>query len=156
MKTVLQLEGAAESERDLATLPDRIEKKVIRQAVRAAQKIMQSGLRASARSMVGGQMGGRIAAALQVRAPKRQRKGGYSLNVLIRSDDAFTGPGRRSGRKTYIPAAIEYGHITGGTYVPAIPFARTGADGCQAEVMRKFSDEMRIGILREAVKGRSG
>ena len=154
MRISLQIQGAAELERMLQTLPDRVDRKVIRQAVRSAQKVVRTAEQASARSMVGGEMGDRIARSLQVRAPQRQQRGRYSLHVQLARDEEGFVHVTKAGRREYIPAAIEYGHMAGTTYVPAIPFGRTAAEQATASAMVTFTDALRTGLLREAIKGR--
>jgi len=170
MKCSIVIEGGKELESNLATLGRRINKKVIRGAVRAGQRPMLSAAKANAKSMVGGEMGKKIAKALQIRAAKEKESGFYSIDVKISRDynDQFvyylkgshtkvnfsTGKlGKEVGR-TYIPAAIEYGHMTGGTYVQPIPYLRNAAESTRDETIRRFVAELRKGMLREAIKGR--
>ena len=156
MKMSLTIAGAQELERNLATLGQRVHKKVVRKAVREGQRPLLAATKANARSLVGGEMGATIAKHLQIRAPKRQRRrGSYSLLVQLRPGiDAFVHISQ-SGKRSYIPAAIEYGHMSGESYVPPIPFAREAAEATRNESMRRFTEEMRIGTLREAIKGRT-
>lgn len=164
----MEIQGAKELERNLATLGQRVHKKVVRKAVREGQRPLLAAAKANARSMVGGDMGSKIASNLEIRAPKKQERGSYVLLVRMKAGiQEFVyyrkgahsllkpggGPGKEIGR-TYIPAAIEYGHMNGPTYVPPIPFAQNAADATRSETIRRFTNEMRIGTLREAIKGR--
>jgi len=167
MKIAFQIEGAAELERNLATLPDRIARNVTRRAVREAQRIMLRAGQAGARSLPRAQqrlfargeedlsMSELMARSLTIAAPRRQIAHSYSLHVQFAKDvPEFLHTSKRTGRTTYIPAAIEYGH--GATpEAAARPFMRQAAAGCQAQVIQKLSDELRIGLLRESIKGGS-
>ncbi len=176
MKVSFQIEGAAELERNLATLGQRLHRKVIRQAVRAAQKPVLDASKRNARSMVGGQMGELLAKSLVITAPKRQRPGSYALHVQHitlgaarrrkRKITIRQGGGRRltvrglwhetqSGRRYYLPAVLEYGHVTGSTPVAAVPYRRQAAESTRNESIRLFSRALRTGLLREAMIARS-
>lgn len=155
MKFVLKIEGAKEFEENLKTLGDRVAKKVVRKGVREGLRPMLAAEKNNALSMVGGRMGRQIAGALQIRAPKRQKRGAYTLNVQLKSGIEEFVHTAKSGKKFYIPAAIEYGHLTGDTYVPGIPFGRSAAEATGAEVFRRYGDELRKGLLREAMIARS-
>ena len=154
MKCSVVIEGGKELESNLATLGRRINKKVIRGAVRDGQRPMLSAAKANAGSMIGGEMGKKIAKALQLRAPKRQKPGTYSLHVQLKSGiEAFVQTAK-GGKRHYIPAAIELGHMAGDTYVPPIPYLRNAAESTRDETIRRFVAELRKGMLREAIKGR--
>jgi hypothetical protein len=172
------IEGGDELQRNLATLGSRVEKRVIRQAVREAQKILLAAAKSSASALGRGpdqrppDMSELIAKNLIIRAPKKQQAHSYSLNVLLRRQVAgfyyyargarsfvnFAGGKRDIGKTvgvSYIPAAIEYGHLSGGTYVPATPFMRPAFEAAKNDMTGVFTEQLRIGLLREAIKARS-
>ena len=154
MKMRFQITGAKELEAKLKTLPLRLQKKVVRQAVRKAQKPMQVSAKANAQALVGGTMGGLIARSLQVRARRKQKRGSYTINVQFKAGmDKFIEE-TKSGKRHFIPAAIEYGHMAGDTYVPPIPFMREAAESTVNERMRILTEQLRVGTLREAMKAR--
>ena len=152
MKITFDIHGDKELMAKLDSLPRKMEKKVIRSAVRVTQKVMVPVAKANARSMVGGAMGDLIARNIQVRAARKQRRGSYVVNVQIKK--GIEGLRSPTGRQHYIPAAIEYGHMAGPTYVPPIPFKRAAAESTANERMRVFREQLRIGLLREAIKNR--
>lgn len=119
-----------------------------------------------------------IADNLVIAAPRRQVKHSYSLHVQLRRgvdefyyyakgshtniDLQHRDKGGRIGTKigstkgvSYIPMAIEYGHMAGGTYVPPKPFLRPPAQGTETERMRVLEKELDSGIMREAIIRRS-
>lgn len=150
MRMEFRIEGAAQLEANLATLGRRVGKKVIRQAVRDGQRPMLAAAKANAVSMVGGEMGAKLAKALQIRTPKKQVRGTYSLHVQLKADEAFIHTSK-AGKKSYIPAAIEHGHMVGGTFVSPIPVIRSAADSTQGETIRRFTAKLKSGLLREAI-----
>lgn len=160
MKIAFQIQGGDELMKNLATLGLRVQKNVVRQAVRASQKPMQAAARSSAKGLGsehdrdGVDMSELLAKNIVIAAPKKQQPGTYSLHVQMRRGVPAFVHKSKAGRETYIPAAIEYGHMAGDTYVPAIPFLRQVAEQTVNERIRVLSDEMRKGILREAIKGR--
>ncbi len=160
MRITFELEGAKELMANLSTLGLRVQKTVVRKAVRAAQKPMQTNGRSSARALGsehdfdGVDMSELLARNIVIAVPKKQQPGSYSLHVQMRPGVAEFLHKSKSGKETYIPAAIEYGHMAGATYVPAIPFLRQAAEATVRERIKVLSDEMRKGLLREAIKGR--
>jgi hypothetical protein len=120
-----------------------------------------------------------LARNIVITAPRRQINGSYSLHVQMRRgieeffdtaqgartlvDFSYRGkhgtdlPRTKIGATigvSYIPAAIEYGHMAGNTYVPPMPFLRPAADQTLNERISILENQLRIGILREAIKGR--
>ena len=144
--------GAKELERKLSMLPINVAKKHVRTAVREGAKIIQAEEHAMAMSMVGGEMGGMIANALKVRAARTKRRGSYGVNVIIdpNKNDVFVDVSK-SGVRNYIPAAIEYGHITAsGGRVAAIPFGRTAFDNKKTSASAAIERDLLRGIEIEA------
>jgi len=117
-----------------------------------------------------------IARNLEIRSPRRQIRGTYALHVMMRpgvADFYHVAQGahskvdyahkNRHGQTvtkrggvvglTYIPSAIEYGHGAS-KETAARPFMRPASDTTQNERLRRVADELRVGILREAIKGR--
>ena len=173
MKAGFYIEGAWELKSNLNTLGTRVAKKVIRKAVRAGLKSLLTKAKANARSRVGGSMGSLLAKNIVIKAPKKQKPGIYALHVQMRAGvpefvhyqkgahsrlwrvrrgKRVPGPGKEVGR-TFIPAAIEYGHGSDKESA-ARPFLRPAADTTRAETIRILTKQLRVGILREAIRGR--
>jgi len=147
------IDGAKEVERNLATLPTRVQKRVVRHAVRQAQGPLLKQAKINAVARVGGRMGALLAANIVRRAARRQKRGRYSIHVQIRSDvPEFTHPAK-TGKETFIPAAIEYGHGMDKESA-ARPFLRPAADATKNETKRILARELRAGILREVIRAR--
>ena len=154
MKAGFVILGAKETEAQLRTLGRRVQQKVVKQAVRAALKPLQARARANARSISrAGRMGPLLARHIVIKTPKRQKPGVYALHVQIRGGvDAFRHT-TKDGREYFIPSLIEHGHGPSGEQV-ARPFMRPAADATRDAAKRILSQELRIGILREAIRGR--
>jgi len=131
----IKIENARAVQNALNAFENKIAKKVVRQAVRAAWKPLLDRAKENARANVGGRMGALIARSLQLRAFRRQKKGQYGMLVRLRPGiDEFVVISK-SGKRAYLPAAIEYGHAfpyRGGKGaakdVAAIPFMRPALD----------------------------
>lgn len=160
MRISYTIQGGEQLAANLGTLGLRVQKNVVRQAVRAGQKPMQTAARSAAKSLGSEHDGDKVdmsellAKNIVIAAPKKQSPGSYSLDVQMRRNVPEFVHKNKAGRETYIPAAIEYGHMAGDTYVPAIPFLRQAAEVTVNERIRVLIDEMRKGILREAIKAR--
>lgn len=153
MRAGFVIQGAKELERNLATLGPRVQKRVVRTAVRAAQGPLLKRAKANAVSNVGGAMGALVSKNIVRRAARRQRPGTYAIHVQLRSDVPEFRHTSRSGRETFIPSAIEYGHGMVKEQA-ARPFMRPAADSTKDEAKRILTRELRTGILREAIRGR--
>lgn len=165
MRVAFQLEGAEDLAKRLTELGPRVERKAARPAVRSAQKVCLNASRASARSVARGtgrlfargendvSMSELIAQNLEIKAPRRQVAKSYSLHVQLRRDVPEFVHTSKTGRRTFIPAAIEYGH--GSTpELAARPYMRAAAIATVQERMRVLGKELGAGILREAIIGR--
>lgn len=178
MRMSFQLEGAEALAAQLTQLGTQVERKVARPAVRAGQKVLLDASRRRARAIrgrsdrplyawrlsgegkttlrgpAGIRMSDLIAASLIIKAPRRQVPNSYSLQVQLASGvPAFVHVSQK-GRRTYIPAAIEYGH--GSTpELAARPFMRPASLATVPERMRVLGQELGAGILRAAIVGRS-
>ncbi len=150
----MELTGAAELEKKLATLEPKIGKKVMRQALRKGAKVIQQAQKAAAASNVGGEMGQLIAKNIIVRALKKKRKNQYGALSLIRPGVEELIHTSADGTRYFIPAAIEFGHAapgaggSGAKDVPAVPFARPGFDATKKQAATTTISEIRKGIER--------
>lgn len=154
MRIEFQIEGMEALDAKLKGLPVKVERKVIRSAVRTAQKIALDAVkRATMRLPVSlrrfGTMAGGIAGAWFIRPPKRQIPGSYGLHVCLQNLPQFFHKSPRTGKTSYIPSAIEFGH--GATKdKSARPYARPAADATKERVMAKLGEELGKGIERVA------
>jgi len=143
----VKISGADKIEKKLKTMEKKVAKKVVRDSVKKAQKIELSEAKQKALSLVGGEMGKQISDSLKIQAPK-QKKGSYALNVQIDKNKAEQFIDKsKAGKENFIPAAIEYGHISrDGSFVKAIPFMRTSADETKQKRIDTFESEIKKGI----------
>jgi len=140
----LTVQGEKELERKLKTLEQKVSKKVIRQASRKSMKPTLTDAKENARTMVGGALGRLMAAALVLRAFRRQRRGSYGVNVRLKSGVPEFKHKTKEGTEYYIPAAVEYGHDS----AEAIPFMRNAFDKNKQKVPRTMQNEIWAGIRR--------
>ena len=142
----MNLQGGKELDRKLKTLGTKVGKKVVRTAVRAGAKVELEVSKANATSMVGGDMGSLIAKNLAVRAFKKQRKGSYGVSTIIKPNDKFVYiakvHSKYPGGRTYIPAAIEFGHDN----ARPIPFRRNAADSTKNKRVQVIGVKLKEGI----------
>ena len=159
-----------EMERKLLNLPAKVAKKVIRQALRVGAKVVEARAESTARVRVGGTMGSLIAQAIGIATKTKRRRGDYVLTVgpLARFNPqlvyyskgtAFDTTTRKqvAGRRAYIPAAIEYGHVGPGKsksgspkVARPIPFMRSAYTSAGDSAIRRASVAMKEGIERVA------
>ncbi len=155
MRIDLHIDGLETLDRKLANLPGKIAKGAVRRAVRNAQKIVLNALRAKTAALPiserrQGRMRDLIAQAWQIRTPRRQIPGSYSLHVTL-PPGAFIYFSKRTRQRSYIPAAIEYGH--GATKEKAArPFARPAADESKSLVEMVLAHDLAQGIERAALE----
>ena len=164
MRIVFTIEGAAEFDRNLATLPGRCQKSVFRTATRAAQEPLKRRVQLNARALPYSarslyavkeddvRMSELIAASIHIVPPKRQKASSYAMQVQIDNRPEFFHK-TEAGREYWIPWAIEYGH--GSTKEAAArPYMRPAVDTTIEETKRILANELGAGILREVIKGR--
>ncbi len=150
MRITLDIQGAAELDRKLAALPLKVARRVVPKAVRSAQKITLNAMRTMALALPisikrAGAMKAAIAAAMQIRVPARQRAGSYALHVRLANNPLFFYTSKRTGKTSYIPAAIEYGHGASKEEA-ARPYARPAADMSKPLVEAVLSHDLGKGI----------
>lgn len=150
----MNLTGAKELDKKLLALQTKVARKVVKKAVRTSLKPELASSKSNAKSMVSGEMGALLSKNLQLKVFKKQKKGSYGMSVKMKSDvDEFVHTSK-SGGKSYIPAAIEYGHKTqDGGFVQAIPFMRAAADPWMKVGIALFGKEVKKGI-KEVTRGR--
>lgn len=157
MRVSIEIQGAAELDRKLRLLPLKVAQRVVRQAVRNAQKVMLNAVRTLTLALPisakrGGAMKALIARAWQIRVPKKgQRPGSYALHVQIAPLPEFVHASPRTGKTTWIPAAIEYGHGADADKA-ARPFARPAADMTAPLVQAVLAHDLGKGIERAAME----
>lgn len=155
MRIELQIAGLEALDRKLRDLPLKVAKKVVRSAVRRAQKITLAAIKASTlRLPISkrwlGLRAALIAGAWELRAPRRQRSGGYALHVQLLPSPALVHESK-DGRRSYIPAAIEFGH--GATKDKAArPYARPAAEKARPQVEQALAEDLGRGIEKAAME----
>jgi len=157
----MQIENAQAVQNALNAFEKKISKKVVRQGVRAAWKPLLDRAKENARSSVGGDMGALIARSFQLRAFRRQKRGSYGMLVRIKAGvDEFVVVSK-TGKRAYIPSAIEYGHAfpgRGGKGAPkdvaAKPFLRPALDAILPNATKIFEQHLVTAIAEENAKRR--
>jgi len=152
----IQIEGAKELENKLLQLETKVSRKIVRQGIRAAQKtlipVIKGNLMAISR---GGGMAEKIAKALTVRAARRNPRGTYAVNVQLKDDPTFLRyplgsfsnleTGKTTGKRSYVPAAIEYGHGKSKEQA-ARPYMRPAADATESSRIKILADNINKGL----------
>ena len=146
--TTMQVLGLQDLEAKLRQLPQVAAKRIVRKAVKKGAAVVRKAARINARAMVGGEMGHDISKSLATGKGKALRDG-FSVRVGPRSEDSekFVTVSA-AGRRSYVPAALEYGHDG----VAAIPFFRAAWDSTKAIAVDVVASEIWKGIRAEAVK----
>jgi hypothetical protein len=167
----ITIEGGQFVNQALIQLTAKIQRKIARGAVLEAAALIKQRIYENAHQMVKGEMGNLLGESMEV------------LRVKARQNSiaAFVGPSAtfnpifavdsKEGKRNYIPAAIEFGHITRGPssdtgmerarkrlasaaagvgFVPAIPFMRTAFDSGAASAIEAMTDAVREGVETEA------
>jgi HK97 gp10 family phage protein len=157
----MQLEGFEKLDRQLNTLPKKVAKKIVRTATRKAAKVTLNKVKSNAKTMVGGNMGGLLSKYAKIIVFKHQRRGSYGLQIGMKPDvpqfdywpvgaSSSLTTRRTTGKKSYIPAAIEYGHDN----ARPIPFIRSAFETTKAKAVQTLGRELKSGIEKEAIRGR--
>ena len=142
--------------------------KIARRATRQANKdITLPELEGSASRVVGGLMGAKISNAMKVRAMTKLNRGSYGTKCLIEEAEEFIyytkGSAfdlqtkkliKSSGKRYFIPSAIEYGHAFpgrgGGRNAPKDvkprPFMRPVYENNRLKIAQRTLDLLREGI----------
>ena len=153
MADSMTLEGFQDLNRKLVGLEVKMAKKIVRTATRKATKPILTQVKANAKSMIGGRMGALIAKNAKIIVFKHQRKGSYGLQIGMKpgvhqfdywpvgASSNLTNR-KSSGKKSYIPAAIEFGH---GNAKPT-PFIRRAWDAKKRIAVTILSQQLKQGI----------
>jgi len=154
MQFGIELKGARELQKKLDRLGKTAGKKIVRSATRKGSAVIRKAAKSNAKSMVGGEMGALIGKNVITRAHKKQKRGSYALFTGMRSGvDEFVhiakGKSKYPSKRTYIPAAIEYGHDN----AAAIPFIRSAVDSKGETAKQITINEIDRGIQQEARRG---
>jgi len=166
MAEYVVLEGAEDLDRKLKALETKVGKYVVRKAVRAGQKVLLAAAKVYARSVVGGTMGALLARNIVLRAPRRQRRETYSLQVRLKGASEGAPPefihvtkrtavskrGTTYRVRHFVPAAIEYGHGSN-KGACAMPFMRGPAKATKDTVLGTMTNNLAKGIEAVAITG---
>lgn len=153
----MTLEGFEGLGAKLLRLEKKTAKKIVRSSTRAAAKVTLKQVKSNAKSMIGGNMGSLIAKHAKVIVFKHQRKGSYGVQIGMKPNvpqfdywpvgsSSSLRARRTTGKKSYIPAAIEYGH---GNARP-IPYIRRAWETTKPKAVKTLANELKQGIEREA------
>ena len=157
--TRMRLEGFDGLDRKLTALPQKVAKKIVRTATREAAKVTLKKVKSNAKSMVGGNMGALLSRHAKVVVFKHQRKGSYGVQIGMKPNvpefdyypvgaSSSLTTRKTTGKKSYIPAAIEFGHDN----ARPIPYIRAAWAVSKARAVKKMASVLKQGIEREAKK----
>lgn len=154
MKTTIVLEGASQLRVKLDALPEKVQRRAVRESVRSALKLYLNAAKRNARSVVGGKMGALLASTLYLKASKRTRRAYYGMLALFHTGRQQSGGlvwTSKKGKRSFIPAAIEYGHGRHKAQA-AIPFMRQSFDQTKNSMLSTLSSELGSKIEEDATK----
>ena len=141
----------------LARLDNKVARDIVKAATRSAAKVSLKQVKSNAKSMVGGKMGALLAKHSVIRVFKHQRRGSYGVQIGMKpnvpefdywpvgASSALTTK-KATGKKSYIPAALEYGHDN----ARPIPYIRAAWAVTKKQAVRRMGIELKQGIEREA------
>ena len=155
----MTLEGFDGLEKQLLELEKKVSKGIVRKSTRAGAKVMLAAVKSNALSMIGGNMGGLMSKKAAVIVFKHQRKGSYGVQIGMKPNvpefdywpvgsSSSLSSRKVSGKKSYIPAALEYGHDN----ARPIPYIRRAFDASKAAAVKVLGENLKVGIEREAKK----
>jgi len=157
---MFKLEGFEKLDRQLLNLERKTAKKIVLKSTREGAKVILKKVKSNAKSMVGGNMGGLLAKYAKVIVFKHQRRGSYGMQIGMKpnvpefdywpvgSSSSLTSR-KTTGKKSYIPAALEYGHDN----AKPIPFYRAAWNASKKKAVSTLARELKKGIEREAKRG---
>ncbi len=173
MPATLTLRGAKKLEKKLKRLETKLAKKIVRKSVREGAKVIHKRAKSNATVVVTGGLGTLFKKALVIRAWRKQVRGSYGMSVgfntkkypeLIgytagsQSSIATKKFTKGSGRKHFLPAALEYGHVGPGKADSGAPkvtrpraFMRPAYDYERQTAIRVIETKLWDGI-KEAVR----
>jgi hypothetical protein len=153
VKTTIVLEGAEQLQAKLTVLPEKVQRRAVRESVRSAMQIYLGAAKRNAQGLVEGKMGALLASALYLKASKRTRKAYYGMLCLFHTGRQQSGGlvwTSKKGKRSFIPAAIEYGHGRHKAQA-ALPFMRQSFDQTKNPMLATLSSELGTKI-EEAAK----
>lgn len=140
--------GIKDIDRRLRTLPLRLQKKVIRQAMRSGMKLMAQHVRQLAPVLTG-----TLRSNVVVRAgfKSRTRRGAVTIDARIDANDETKRTSAKTGKTVFYPAIVEYGVKKRGIRPDDFMLRAFRAFG---DAVRKLTIRLiRAGIEREAKAG---
>lgn len=131
--------------------------KIARSNTRKGNKEIMEEVRQNVSLMVGGDMAQKIADNLTIRAMVKMHKGDYGTKIIIKPNDIFVHESKNTGKRSYIPNAIEYGHAApydfGGVKIAAPrPFQRKAYEDKRKSVSRKVQKRILLELIRAIQK----
>ena len=150
-EAAMTLTGGRELDAALGQLGRAVATKVAKNALAKAARVIQTRAKANARGRVGGATGKAIAKSIAVQRLKNRRgmPAAVRLGLKKADNDRFVVTSK-AGKRSYIPAAIEYGHDG----VPANSFMRAAFDTTKNQAVHVITTEVRAGIQKETAKAK--
>lgn len=156
----LQTRGFEVFDKKLKQLETKVARVIVKKATRDGAKNTLKQVKANAKTMVGGKMGALLAKYAKVIVFKHQRKGSWGVQIGMKSGvqefdywpvgaSSSLSSRKTTGKKSYIPAAIEYGHDN----ASPIPFIRSAWDRTKKQDVNIMARRLREEIEREATRG---
>jgi hypothetical protein len=151
----MKLEGVNDVEKYLTSVERKTARSIVRKAATKGVNVFKKQIRSNAITMVGGQMGALISKNVATGTLRsRGRYTGHGRWIGMRPkvrefEHIAKGKSIYKGKRTYIPSAIEYGHIsswfghyTGGVTRP-IPFMRRAFESYKKKAVQEFTRKLK-------------
>ena len=142
----ITLQGFDSLDTALKLLPIKVQKVIVKRATKAAAKNTKVQVQLNALRMINGEMGEMIYHATKVMVFKHQRRGSWGVQIGMDPKETRFIDYSASGKRNYIPSAIEYGHDS----ARPIPFIRSAWDRTKRQNVNIMSKMLRTGIEKEA------
>ena len=145
----LQTRGFELFDKKLKAMETKVGKGIVRKATREAAKNTLKHVKLNALRMVNGEMGELLFYNAKIFVFKHQRRGSYGVQIGMNPEEQEFIHYSASGKRSYIPSAIEYGHDG----ARPIPFIRNAWERTKTKDVEIMGKKLAEGIEREAMRG---
>jgi hypothetical protein len=156
----VNLHGIDAVKKALASLDPATVQKICKTELANGAEIIKKAAQSNAQSMVGGSMGKELSDAMEVKVQTSTKKGVVVRMQIDPDKESFAAAAVASDglhlTRSYIPAAIEYGHAgpgkagSGVKVAAAIPFMRRAFEATKNEAMQKAEAGIARTLEKEA------
>ena len=132
----------------LKAMETKVAKTIVRRVTRTAAKNTLKEVKLNALRMVNGEMGETLFHNAKIFTFKHQRRGSFGVQIGMDPKEEKFIHYSKSGKRNYIPSAIEYGHDD----ARPIPFIRSAWEKTRKQDIRIMAKRFKQEIEKEALK----